>query len=520
MCPRPPEARGRTPAVKMFLRERGLTLGSNEYLRLFHRSRLLLLVFAAMGVLLGGAAAWATPAIYTSQTQLFVAVQNSGSLQELQQSNTFLRQRVQSYVTTASSPYVLQGVIDALGLDMSPRELRKKVEVQSEPNTVVISIVASDPSPERATGIAQTTAQRLITAVSELEASAESGESQLLLTVITPGEVPTEPSVPDTGLYLLLGLAGGLAAGSGIALFRAKYDTKVRGEADVRTVTDLPLLGAVTSDTTASKKHVLSRMPSRSPMAEAFRQIRTNLQFTYVSHASRTILITSAIPGEGKTSTAINLAITMAQAGQSVVIVDADLRQPKVGEYLGLEQGSGLTTALIGKARLDDLLQPYGQNELSILTCGQLPPNPSELLGSAAMAVLIGQLEERFDAVIIDAPPILPVTDAAVLSRQVGGVVVIAAAGIVRTTELAMALNSLKLVDAGILGIVLNRVATNGPDSHAHRFGSYTSLPRRDRKPTWLSRNVHPRFGANGKNSEQQPEAAMRPELQITDKRS
>lgn len=171
------------------------------------------------------------------------------------------------------------------------------------------------------------------------------------------------------------------------------------------------------------------------------------------------------------------MAIALSQAGQSVALVDADLRRPSVAEYLGLEGNAGLTTVLIGQSEVESLLQPWGEHELYVLTAGQIPPNPSELLGSEAMFQLVRRLEERFDSVIIDAPPLIPVTDASVLAQAVGGVVVVAGAAKIKTQDLEKSITSLRLVNANILGIVLNMLPTKGPDAYAYSYYSYESKP-------------------------------------------
>ncbi|BCW37360.1 hypothetical protein StoSoilA2_34160 [Arthrobacter sp. StoSoilA2] len=176
------------------------------------------------------------------------------------------------------------------------------------------------------------------------------------------------------------------------------------------------------------------------------------------------------MPGEGKSTTATNLAIALAQAGQSVCLVDADLRRPTVSKYLGLDRNAGLTTALVGIADINDLLQHWGDDQLYVLTSGQIPPNPSELLGSDAMKRLVKRLEDAFDAVVIDAPPLLPVTDAAVLAQHVGGVVVVIGTQKLRRHELQKSLNALEMVGANILGIVLNRLPLKGPDAYSYTY--------------------------------------------------
>jgi len=450
----------------------------SEYGRHLRRNWILILVCISLGLLSAGAASSAMPPIYKSTTKLFVAIQNSGSVSELQQGNNFSQQRVQSYAITAATPLVLQPVVDSLGLPMSAAELGSKVAITAELNTVVLTITASDGSPERATAIARGVGQSLIEAVDTLETATDNGKSPLKLTVVTPADVPSEPASPNTRLNLIIGLIVGLALGIGLAVLRTILDTKIRGESDIRRISDLPLLGGVPFDSSAAKKPLIGSAAGHSARAEAFRQLRTNLQFTHVSNKSKTVLVTSAVPGEGKTSTCVNLALTMAQSGQSVAVVDADLRRPRLAGYLGLEQAAGLTTVLIGRAKVDDLLQPYGEHRLHVLTAGQIPPNPSEMLGSDAMKEILRDLEARFDVVIIDAPPLLPVTDAAVLSQVVGGVLLVVGARKARIADVKNALASLQMVNARLLGIVLNRMPSKGPDAHRYGYGTYGPSPR------------------------------------------
>jgi len=247
-------------------------------------------------------------------------------------------------------------------------------------------------------------------------------------------------------------------------------DTKIRGEADLRNVTNAPVLGGIAFDPDSARKPLLTQSPHQSPRAESFRQLRTNLQFANISGRANSVLVTSSVPGEGKSTTATNLAIALAQAGQAVCLVDADLRRPMIDDYLGLDRMAGLTTALVGTIDVNDLLQPWGEDRLYVLASGQIPPNPSELLGSMEMKDLIERLEKAFDTVIIDAPPLLPVTDAAVLSQHVGGAIIVVSAQTTRRQQLEKSLTSLELVGAKVLGVVLNRLPIKGPDSYSYMY--------------------------------------------------
>ncbi|MFJ4284711.1 polysaccharide biosynthesis tyrosine autokinase [Paenarthrobacter nicotinovorans] len=455
-----------------------------DYGRVLRRNWLVIVALTMVGLLVGGASALLAQPTYTAEAKLFVAIQGSGSVSELQQGNTFSQARVQSYVKTVTSPIVLQPAIDSLGLDENVDDLSRRVKASTELNTVIINVSASDRSPVQAAAIAQAIANSLVQAVDTLERPKAGGTSPVSLSIITPAQAPTAPSAPNTRVNIILGLVIGLGLGIGAAVLRGKLDSRIRGEADLRRVTESPLLGGIAFDADATRKPLLTQAPAQSPRAESFRQLRTNLQFANVAGHAKTVLISSSLPSEGKSTTATNLAIALAQAGQAVCLIDADLRRPMVSEYLGLDRNAGLTTCLVGQADVNDVLQSWGEENLFVLTSGQIPPNPSELLGSDEMKTLILRLESAFDTVVIDAPPLLPVTDAAVLSQHVGGVVMVVAAQQTRSQDLQKSLNALELVQANLLGVILNRLPVKGPDAYAYSYynnaDSQPTLPREE----------------------------------------
>jgi capsular exopolysaccharide synthesis family protein len=285
--------------------------------------------------------------------------------------------------------------------------------------------------------------------------------------------VPTVPASPRLKLNLALGLLIGLALGIGLAVLREVLDTKVRSESDVQKVTDASVIARIGYDDDAPQHPLIVQSNPHSHRSEAFRRLRTNLQFLELADRPKTIVVTSSLPGEGKSTTAINLAITLADAGSRVALVDADLRLPAIGEYMGLEVEVGLTTVLIGQADLQDAMQPWGDRNLHVLTSGQIPPNPSELLGSRFMSDLIEELNGTYDMVLIDTPPLLPVTDAAILAKITGGAVVVAGADTVDRQQLADGLGALEDVGARVLGVVLNRLAQKQADRY--KYYDYTS---------------------------------------------
>lgn len=461
-----------------------------DYARILRRNWILILVLTLIGLMAGGAMSALIRPTYTATTQLFVSIQNSGTVVELQQGNTFSQARVQSYVKTVTTPVVLQPAIDALGLDVTSQELSKRVVASTDLNTVLINISVSDASPVRAAATAQAVGDSLIKAIDSLEKPKTGGTSPVGLSIITPAEAPTTPSAPNTKLNLLAGLAAGVALGLCAAILRTTHDSRIRGESDLRRVTDAPLLGGIAFDQDAVRKPLLTQAGPQSPRAESFRQLRTNLQFANVAGSAKTVLVTSSLPGEGKSTTATNLAIALAQAGQTVCLIDADLRRPMVNDYLGLERDAGLTTALIGAAEVNELLQPWGEDRLFVLTSGRIPPNPSEMLGSDEMKYLIERLEQAFDTIVIDAPPLLPVTDAAVLSQHVGGVVIVVGSQKLKNHDLEKSISALNMVGASILGIVLNRLPVKGPDAYAYSYYSHEpSAHDTERDPHAAMRN-------------------------------
>lgn len=208
----------------------------------------------------------------------------------------------------------------------------------------------------------------------------------------------------------------------------------------------------------------------RSAVTEAYRTMRTNLSFAAVDGECRLILVTSVGPIEGKTTTAANLAVTLAQAGSSVLLVDCDLRRPKLHKLFGLENGGGLTNVLVRGRNPEELWREGPVKGLNVLASGPIPPNPAELLGSERTRQLWPKLLERFDYVILDSPPVLAVTDATLLASQVHGVILVIWAGMQRVDVVQDAKEQLLKANARILGVVLNKVKIPERDYHYYYY--------------------------------------------------
>lgn len=430
----------------------------------------------ALLALVGGGAAYglarsATP-VYQARAQLFVsAADSSGGVSSLYQASLFTQERVSSYAAIATTPSVLGPVITQLHLSTTPTALAKQISATSPVNTVLVNVSVNSTDPVQAASIANAVATQFATEVGQLETPAGGGEPPVKVTVVQPAVVPTSPVSPRIKVDTALGLVTGLALGITVAMARELADTSVKRVEDTARLSGAPTLAVVPYDSSAAKAPLVTQTRGQSARSEAFRTLRTNLQFVDLDRPPRTVVVTSAVAEEGKTTTACNLAITLAQAGIRVALVEGDLRRPRVADYMGVEPSVGLTSVLIGRATLAQALQPWADPRLAVLASGPIPPNPAELLGSGHMIALLGELQGQADVVILDAPPLLPVTDAAILSRVTDGAVMVVRAGRTRRDQLAAAVASLAQVDARLLGTVLNMVPAKGPDGVGYGYG-------------------------------------------------
>ncbi|MBN9216090.1 MAG: chromosome partitioning protein [Microbacterium sp. SCN 70-200] len=441
----------------------------SDYLRILRKNWLVIVVLTLVG--LGAAAAYSltrTPEFESSST-VFVSTQGS-TVQELQQGSSFTQARINTYVGLATAPVVLNPVIAELGLDVTARTLAESVSVAAPLNSTLITVTVTDPDPVMAADIANAIAASLATAVPQLEPESADGTSPVRLTRVSDAQPALSPSSPNVPLNLALGVLVGLALGIGVAVLRTVLDNKVRNPRDAEQITAAPSIGAIAYDPKAKDRPLIVHADPLSPRAESFRALRTNLQFLDMGGRA-SFVITSSIPSEGKSTTTINLAIALADAGKRVALLDTDLRKPKVAEYLGIEGGVGLTDVLIGRARVGDVMLPWGGRSLFVLPAGKVPPNPSELLGSDQMATLLEVLERDFDVVLCDAPPLLPVTDAAILARATSGALLIIAAGKTTKHQLTGAAEALQTVGAKLAGFVMSMVPTRGADSYYSAYG-------------------------------------------------
>lgn len=431
-----------------------------SYWRILRRRWPLVVATTLICTTLAAAMTILAPRTYSSAIEFFVSTSagDAASNAALQSGSTFTQQRVKSYQQLLKTPKALQPAADKLGDGTTVADISGRVAGSIPPDSVLLDVAVHDGNPERARAIADAVAQTFPGVVEELERVGSSQESPVKLTVVKEAVANPTPVSPRPTRNIALGAVLGLLLGGGLAVLRDLLDTKVRTKDDIEELTEATILGGIPFDSDAFKHPLIVEADPHAGRAEAFRSVRTNLQFVDAANHPQMILLTSAIAGEGKSTTTANLAIALAQSGSSVCVVEGDLRRPRVLGYMGMTGAVGVTDVLIGRFQLDDVLQPFGTLSLSVIGAGANPPNPSELLGSAPMRNLLSELRQRFDYVLIDGAPLLPVTDSSVLSALVDGTVLVVGCGIVTKEQVDVAIEHIEAVNGTLLGIVLNRL--------------------------------------------------------------
>lgn len=420
---------------------------------------------------------------YDSTTTLYVSVRavNAGATGDLLQGANFAQAAMPSYADLATTTLVLDQVVDELDLNIRSAELNALLSVTSPAESVLLKITATHADSEVAARIANTTGNVFTNVVeNELEAGSGGQSSPVQVRTVDSASIPEER---DGSYFIRNGILGvfiGVIIGMGIAVLRDFLDTRIHSGKDLEKFTGLPILGRIPNDEHISQRPLIVHDDANSRRAEAFRILRTNLQFLGTGDNSDTFMVSSAMPGEGKTHVVANLAIVLAESGARVTLIDADLRSPRLAHVMGIEGAAGLSDVLIDRVTLSDVLQPWGLHSLTVLPAGRIPPNPSELLGSQVMRNVVHELQEISDYVLIDTPPVLPVTDAAVVSSLTAGTLLVASIDQTKWRDMDQALESLAAVDSRLLGIIANKEPLNALAMNGRTTATYGAAQGRD----------------------------------------
>ncbi len=407
---------------------------------------------------------------YLATVTFFVTTPSQG-VTDAYQGSLFLQQRVKSYEELLTSDRLAQSVVTDDQLGLTAEQVQRRITTSTEAGTVLLRASVTDTDQTRALRVTEAVSARFVELVNKVETRPDGTPGPIKIEVIGGPRVSPSPVSPQPVRNALIGTLLGLLAGTGLAILRGMADVRLRDAAALRRVTGSPLLGEIPFDPDARTAPLIVGAAATSARAESIRKLRTNLRFVDAHEPARVIAVTSALQGEGKTTLSCNLAIALAEAGWRVLLVDADLRRSKIGDYLGIDSAVGLTDVLLGDVHVGDVVQRWGDKSLLVLPSGATPPNPSELLGSKAMADLLLALRESADIVLIDTAPLLAVTDGVVVAVQADGALLISQQGRTARTQVAAAARALGAVSVRLLGCVLNMARM--PKAETYQYEAY-----------------------------------------------
>ncbi len=440
-----------------------------QFLSVLRRRWISIVLLVAISVGVSSALTFSQTPVYESRSQIFLTVDVRDTT-DAYAALLFASNRAASYATVAKSTELAEIVIDRLDLDMSPETLAARINATVVESTSLIQISVIDVSPRQAQTIANVVTAEFTKYVADLETPGDGDQSQIRAQVTDQATYNPRQISPTPAANIIVAIAIGLLLGMALAVAREVLDRTIRAAEHVTELTESPVLASVGFDSAIRSTPLLTDLNGFAARTEAFRLLRTNLQFIDLDHQPRCLVISSAVPSEGKTMTSTNLGVALAQTGRNTLIIDADLRRPRVASTLGLDPAVGLTTALVGKAEIQDAIQVHEPSGLHVLASGAKPPNPTEILQSKITQDLIHRLRDSYDMVIIDAPPLLPVADASVLAKLADGVILVVRHGRTTKDQVREALSRLQQVNARVYGVVVNMVAKRAIGSYYYYY--------------------------------------------------
>lgn len=432
-----------------------------DFARMTRANLVWLILFVLLGV--GGAVAYTIvqPVRYEAISTGYVVVSGVDTLS----SGAAAEHKASSYVAFVGS----QGVRDRIEKELG--SVPGTIEAHVKPNTQYLVITARGSDPGKTAELANTAMKATAAEVVKLETLGQNdgATSPVTLHPLYDAQPASSPYSPDWRLNLALGGLAGLLLGYAFAFVRRALDGKVRYASDVEAITERSSLGVIPKDEDLRLQREDGRAETGAA-AEALRQLRTNLRFVDVDRRPRSIVVTSCNPAEGKSTVSANLARLLAEAGQRTIIIDADLRRPRLHTTFRADNVIGLTQVLAGDATVADAIQPTDTPNLQFMPSGRIPPNPSELLGSHRMQRLIEALSSDY-MLIIDAPPLLPVTDAGLLTKASDGALMVVAVGKTFKEQLRLANKLINQIGGHLLGSVMNLAPKRGVGSVVYGYG-------------------------------------------------
>jgi len=450
-----------------------------QFFKVLRRRWISVTVIMAIAIAIAGFISWSTTPQYESKARVFISVNATNTTDQAAQ-GYFVAGRVITYADLATSTELMEQVIDDRNLDLSPEQLASRITAEVVEGTTLIQITVRDPDPRQAQSNADWLSERYAEFLTSVETPEGANEAQILASVTDSANFDPDAVAPRTILYVAVAALVGLLVGLATALTREILDRTISAQEHIKEVSTAPVLASVGFDKEIGSSPLLTNLGSFAPRTEAFRLLRTNLQFLDLDEQPRCLVISSAVPGEGKTMTSTNLAVALAQTGRRTLVIDADLRRPRVAGLLGLDAAVGLTTILVGKTEVQDAIQVHEPSGLHFLASGAKPPNPTEILQSRVTHDLIKQLRDEYDMVIIDAPPLLPVADASVLATLADGIILVVKHGQTTRDQLGEAIARLNQVGGRLFGVVVNMIPRRATNSYYYYY--YEESDSRNRR--------------------------------------
>jgi len=431
--------------------------------------------------------------VYRAETSLFVG-RESDKIASLDLGEFNLNKSlVSDYRQLILSRLVTKEVIEELGLDMSVETFQKKVEVTTIQDSRLFKISFESTDPQLAMDVANSLAEVLVEKAQDIIQVKN-------VRIVDVAELPQNPIKPNKRQNIVIAAILGAFIGAGVVLLLEYLDYTIKNANDVEkhlklnTIGEIPqfegekrgknkglLSGKIQSSRKKRDKNTISPVlititDPKAPASEAYRSLRTNIGYSGIDKQVKLIVITSSGMAEGKSTTAANLAISLAQSGKKVLLMEGDLRKPRVHRYFSLSNDIGITDVVVKNLKIEEAIKRFKDNEnLSIICSGSLPPNPTEILESKKLADLLHQLKEEFDLVLIDTPPVGQLTDGAVLASIADGVILVAASGESNIDMVKRSKAALMQVNANIIGVVLTKInkATSGSYYKYYNYDKY-----------------------------------------------
>ena len=460
-------------------------MSGKEHMQRLLRFKWMVLLCGAVFAITAAAVSSEQPKTYQSTAVALVTPKQllGPAVTDPNQPQPSVDQLVETYVSLINTePVRLRLVSD--GIPRSQDQLAGEIFAQRQGFGTLIGITATDHDPAVAHLIAQDIIPAFNLSLRELQARVKTSTTDTTLESLVPWEVPANPpaapSGPDIPRNTIIALVAGLLLGIAVVFILDALDDTVKTESELQPRFGLSMLASVLDHHRVGAAvhedgpvELIAATQTDDPVSEEYRAMRTNLQFSAVGRTAKSLVITSSVPGEGKTTTATNLAVVLAQGGTRVVLIDADFRRPSLHKVFAVDSSVGLGNLILGNKKPTQVLSPTSIPNLRVMCTGPIPPNPSEVLGSETMGEILETLCDRIgaDILIFDAPPIIPVTDATVLAACADGAILVIEAGRTRIAQVKQSLNRLAAVDVNVLGAVLNKTRMSAGAEYYFYYG-------------------------------------------------